>query len=175
MKPMLKPFLIALGVASLLPAPAQAQPSPDDKPGHCHRMAPPEPPRHEADMMPGAPLPPFLHGIELTEAQRDSIFSILHADAPVVREKMKAVHKAHEALHALTMSGKYDEARAEELAETIADNMAVLSLLRSRSESRIYALLTPEQRKRIGEAKDKAGPRPASAHFAKPHGNARAI
>lgn len=174
MKPMFKPFLIALGVASLLPAPVQAQPSPDDKPGHCHRMAGAAR-TSEADMMPGAPLPPFLHGIELTEAQRDSIFSILHADAPVVREKMKAVHKAHEALHALTISGKYDEAQARELAETIADNTAVLSLLRSRSESRIYALLTPEQRKRVNETQDKAGPRPASAHFAKPHGNARAI
>lgn len=107
----------------------------------------------EAGMMPGVPMPPFLHGIELTEAQHDAIFSILHADAPAVRERMKAVHNAHEALRALTMSGKYDEAKAKELAETAADNMAVLSLLRSRSESRIYALLTPEQRQETNKSK----------------------
>jgi protein CpxP len=164
MKTLLKPLIITLGIATLAPAIAQAQPSPDEKNGSCGRMEAPEHRGHpEAGMMPGLPMPPFLHGIELTEAQRDAIFSILHAEAPAVRERMKAVHKAHEALHALTMSGKYDEARAKELAETAADNMAVLSLLRSRSESRIYALLTPEQRKAVNETKNKFGPHPGNA------------
>lgn len=163
MKTLLKPLFVALGIASLVPALALAQPSPDEKNGGCGKMEPPEHLGHpEAGMMPGVPMPPFLHGIELTEAQRDEIFTILHAEAPAVRERMKAVHKAHEALHALTMSGKYDEAKAKELAETAADNMAVLSLLRSRSESRIHSLLTPEQRKRINETKGKAGPHPAN-------------
>lgn len=103
------------------------------------------------------------------------LFSILHADAPAVRERMKAVHNAHEALRALTMSGKYDEAKAKGLAETAADNMAVLSLLRSRSESRIYALLTPEQRKAVNEPKDKFGPHPANARFDLPRDAFRKI
>lgn len=169
MKTLLKPLLVALGIASLVPVLALAEPSPEGKIGSCGKMEPPEHRGHpEAGMMPGMPMPPFLHGIELTEAQRDAIFSILHADAPAVWERMKAVHKAHEALHALTMSGKYDEAKAKELAEAAADNMAVLSLLRSRSESRIYALLTPEQRKSVNEAKGKFGPHPANARFDMP-------
>lgn len=161
MHPMFKPLLIALGIVSLLPALAQAQPLPEEgNPGHCGKREAPEHP--EFGMMPGVPMPPFLHNIDLTEAQRDEIFTILHTEAPAVRERMKAVHKAHEALQALTMSGKYDEAKAKELAETAADNMAVLSLLHSRSESRIYGLLTPEQRKRVNATKGQASPHPAN-------------
>jgi Spy/CpxP family protein refolding chaperone len=40
--------------------------------------------------------------------------------------------------------------------------MAVLTLLRSRSESRIYQLLTPEQRKQASEQREQFGPHPAS-------------
>lgn len=73
------------------------------------------------------------------------------------------------------MSGKYDETKAKELAETAADNMAVLSLLRSRSESRIYVLLTPEQRKKVNETNDKFGTHPANARFDTPRTPSRQI
>lgn len=178
MKTLRKTLPAVLGLAALLPAFALAQPSPENQPGRCGKME--LPPEHrglpEAGMMPGMPLPPFLHGLDLSETQRDAIFAILHADAPAVRDRMKAAHKAHEALRDLSLSGKYDETKAKELAETAADNMAVLSLLRSRSESRIYALLTPEQRKQVNELKDQFGPLPANARLAKPKtGEARAL
>lgn len=180
MKTLLKPLLVALGIASLVPILALVEPSPEGKVGSCGKLEPPEHRGHpDVGMMPVMPMPPFLHGVELTEAQRDAIFSILHADAPAVRERMKTVHKANKALQALTMSEKYDEAKAKELAETAADNMAILSLLRSRSESRIYALLTLEQRKAVNETKDKLkdkfGPHPANASFDLPRNAFRKI
>lgn len=74
MKSLLKPLLIALGIVSLVPAIALAQPSPEGKIGSCGKMESPEHRGHpEAGMMPGVPMPPFLHGIELTEAQHDAI------------------------------------------------------------------------------------------------------
>jgi len=174
MKSVLKPLLIALGIATLPFALAHA--APEDKPGHCAKMEPPEHHGFPEAMMPGAPLPPFLHGVDLSEAQRDAIFAILHADAPAVWEHMKAERKAQEALHELTFSGKYDEAKAKELVNTAADHLAALSLLRVRSESRIYALLTPEQRKQASEMKEKFGPHPAGLHVVKPQAReARAI
>jgi len=175
MKSVFKPLLIALGITLLPSALVLAHAAPEDKPGHCGK-----PPEHrafpEAGMMPGAPLPPFLHGADLSETQRDAVFAILHADAPAVWEHMKAERKAQEALHQLTFSGKYDEAKAKELVNTAADHMAALSLLRVRSESRIYALLTPEQRKQASEMKEKFGPHPAGLHVVKPQAReARAI
>lgn len=152
---------LLIAIAALLPTLALAQPGKDDGHDGCAR------PEHhrghpDADMLGGAPLPPFLHGIALSEEQKDAIFAILHADAPALRTRMKAAHKAHEALRELTLSGKYDETKAKELAETAADNMAVLTLLRSRSEARIFQLLTPEQRKQASERRDPPEFGPAS-------------
>lgn len=134
-----------------------------------HMMAP-------GDGLMGA-MPPFLHGLKLTDEQRDAIFSITYKQTPAMRDKEKSLHKAHEALHALAKSGKFDEAKAKSLAQDIADNIGVLSLLRARVESDIYALLTPEQRKKIEEARDQDpdGFRPAHGRFVKRHHEARGM
>lgn len=158
---------LLITLATLLPTLALAQPEGDRGPERCakpeHRHGHPD-----ADFMSAARMPPFLHGIVLSESQKDAIFGILHADAPAVRTHMKAAQQAHEALRALTLSDRYDEAKARELAETAADNMAVLTLLRSHSESRIYQLLTPEQRKQANEQREEAGPHPANLRAIKP-------
>lgn len=106
------------------------------------------------------PVPPFLHGIDLTEAQRDKIFEIMHAQAPTVRQKAKEARTAREALRDLAMSPQYDEGRARALAAEGAKADADLALLRVRSDHEIFALLTPEQRQTVQEMKAQfdAGP-----------------
>lgn len=175
MTPKLKSLLIALGIAAL-PLLAQARPDADGTPDHCG-----EPPKHGPGMPDGAmlehgaPLPPYLHSLELSETQSDGIFDILHAQAPQVRSKINAMRKAHEALSDLALSGRYDEAKARELANAIADDTAVLSLLHAQADARIYALLTPEQRKQVDEVKAKHGFRPADFGRAPEQVRARAM
>lgn len=168
-RPTLKQLLAIASLAVLLPAMSQAQPSPDERGGHCREMG-----GHSNGLMgEGGPATAFLHGLELTEAQRDAIFSILQNQAPAVRDKQKALHKAFEALHVQAKSDNYDEAKARELAQAVADSSGSLSLLRARAEHDIYTLLTAEQRKQVDERK--GGFRPTRGQSSKACRDMRAI
>ncbi|MFO1435921.1 MAG: Spy/CpxP family protein refolding chaperone [Gammaproteobacteria bacterium] len=101
--------------------------------------------------VPPAGAPPFLHDIELTDVQQDRIFDILHAQAPIVREQWKALHKAHEQIRELTASDKFDLKQVQSAADIVARALAGHMVLHAESESKIRALLTPEQRKQIAE------------------------
>ena len=165
--PSLQQILLAAGLTLGGYAQAYDLPAPDGAPG----MAPPSfeqgsPGGHEGHggpegmlpMMGG--LPPFLHGLELTEAQQDKVFTILYAEIPYLREQGKAARKAHEALRALTQSAQYDDARAAALAQAGAQAMANITLQHVRTEQKLLALLTPEQRKQLAERQPHHPPRP---------------
>jgi periplasmic protein CpxP/Spy len=130
------------------------QQGPLGHPGGAEQSAPP----------PGAPgmPPPFLHGLDLTEAQQDKVFTILHGQAPYVREQDKALRKAREALRALASSARYDDAKAASLAQAAAQAMSNLELSRVRTEQKLLAVLTAEQRKQVEQrlaALPQRGPR----------------
>ena len=95
---------------------------------------------------------PFMHGIELSEAQDDKVFAILHAQEPYLREQGKAAAKAHEALRALGDAAQYDDAKAAVLAQAEAQAMANIALQQVRTRQKLLAVLTPEQRQKQQEA-----------------------
>ena len=107
---------------------------------------------------PGGPgaqgLPPFLRGIELSEAQQDKVFAATYAQAPLLREQEKIAFKAHAQLRELAGSSAYDDAKASALANTAAQAMAKISLLHARLEQQLLAVLTPEQRKQAQQRRD---------------------
>jgi Spy/CpxP family protein refolding chaperone len=103
--------------------------------------------------------PKFLRGVQLDEAQQDKVFAIMHAQEPLLREQFKAEHHAHEALRALAVSGRFDDARASALAEEASKANAAATLQRARSAAQIYALLTPEQRRKAAEGRPHREPR----------------
>ncbi|CAJ0700714.1 hypothetical protein LMG18102_03286 [Ralstonia mannitolilytica] len=94
---------------------------------------------------------PFLRGLKLTEAQRDKVFAIEYAQMPEAREQRKAIAQAHRELHQMVVSGQYDEARARALTETLGRAVAREAQLRAQASAKIMQVLTPEQRKQIGE------------------------
>ncbi|UQV43615.1 Spy/CpxP family protein refolding chaperone [Janthinobacterium lividum] len=107
-------------------------------------------------------LPPFLHGIDLSEAQQDKVFAATYAQAPLLREQEKIAFKAHAQLRALAGSSAYDDAKASALANTAAQAMATISLQQARLEQQLLAVLTPEQRKQAQQRRDsRPGPRGA--------------
>jgi Spy/CpxP family protein refolding chaperone len=97
--------------------------------------------------------PPFFHGIELSEAQEDKIFTILHTEAPYLREQDKAAVKAREALRALATADKYDDTKAAALAKEAATAEANIALQHVRTQQKLLAVLTPEQRKKQADDK----------------------
>jgi Spy/CpxP family protein refolding chaperone len=109
--------------------------------------------------MPG-PGVPFLRGLELSEAQQDQVFAILHGQAPYLREQHKAHEKAERALFELHGAPRYDDAAAVKLAQAAAQAMANITLQHLRTEQKVLAVLTPEQRKQVEEAQARPG-RPA--------------
>jgi Spy/CpxP family protein refolding chaperone len=104
--------------------------------------------------------PPFFHGLDLSEAQQDQIFAIVHAEAPYLREQFKAAAKAREALHALARAEKYDDAKAAALAKDLASAEANIALQHVRTQQKLLAVLTPEQRNKQADEKPRHPQRP---------------
>jgi Spy/CpxP family protein refolding chaperone len=103
---------------------------------------------------------PFLRGIDLTEAQEDRLFAILHAQAPQLREQDKIEDRAHEALRAMLDAGDYNETRAAAHTKALGQAIAARALLRVRTAGQVMALLTPEQRAQLRqEHKQERAPR----------------
>lgn len=147
-------LLLAGALGAPLAAQAQHGPGPGPGPG----------PRMEG---PGEGLPPFLRGVELSEAQQDKVFAATYAQAPLLREQQKIAFKAHEQLRELATSSHYDDATAAALAKGEAQAMATISLQHARLEQQLLAVLTPEQRKQVEARREEDAPGPR-------HGNDRA-
>ncbi len=109
--------------------------------------------------MGGDALPRHLNRLDLTEAQRDRIFDIMHAQAPNQRNAAKAMHKAQSDLRDLTAAPDFSEAKAKELADAAAAAMGQMALNRAKTERQVFDVLTPEQRKQLADLKA-SGDRP---------------
>ena len=150
----IKRFLAAAGVALAVPLTAAAFQGGHGGHHGCGDFA-----AHGGPGMGGGMMPPHLRGLNLTEAQRDKVFEIMHAQAPVMREKGKAVFKAEADLRALTASPDYSDAKARSLADAAAKAMAEMTLARAKAERQVFEVLTPEQRKQLAEMKPSDEPR----------------
>lgn len=152
----LKRIALTTLLALALPASGQAMPPPEPE-----RMAAPGPhgmpPFAIMAHGPDLPLPPFLRGLNLSEAQEDKIFDIFNEQAKLVRERMETMEKTEAALMELSFAPEYDEAKVRELIELQIQAMAQLRLLRVRTDHHIWSMLTPEQRKQ-GERRPWPGP-----------------
>lgn len=146
----IKRFLTAASVALAIPLSAAAFAGHDGGHGGCGAKVHGGPGHH---MMGGSMMPPHLHGLNLTEAQQDKVFEIMHAQAPVMRDKAKALRRAESDLRALTTAPDYSEAKARALADSAAKAMSEMTLARARADRQVFDVLTPEQQKQLSEAK----------------------
>lgn len=125
---------------------AQAMPA-NDAPPDCGPPWQQHDDRHDG---PGAPdTPPFLRGLDLTEAQQDRVFAILHELAPKRRAFEKAERRADDALRALAHAPQLDGAQAAAAAKGLGQAIADQELLRLQTRAQLKALLTAEQRARL--------------------------
>jgi Spy/CpxP family protein refolding chaperone len=96
---------------------------------------------------------PFLHGVQLSEAQQDRVFAIMHAQAPAQRDVEKQIRAAHEAMRSLGASGQFDEAKASAVARSLGEAVAAEALLHARTHAQVLAVLTPEQREQAARGR----------------------
>lgn len=89
------------------------------------------------------------HGVDLSEAQQDGVFELVHAQIPVQRALEKKAAKALDELHRLSASEQFNAKQARALAETYAQTQAQLTFNQAELESKLRALLTPEQRQQL--------------------------
>lgn len=106
-------------------------------------------------MRDGAMLMRGLHRLKLSEAQDDKIFEIMHAQAPVMRDQMKALRKNQDALRTLKTAPDYSEAKAKQLIDQIARQRADMEMARLQTERKVMAVLTPEQQKQLADMKQR--------------------
>ena len=103
-----------------------------------------------------------MRGLNLTEQQRDQIFKIHHDSVPAMREQMKQVQKARMDLRQVAMADKFDEAKARQAADAQAKAMANMAVMRAQTMNRVRQVLTPEQRQKMDEMRDRRGGEPRS-------------
>lgn len=104
----------------------------------------------------------LLRGLDLSDEQRDRIFSIRHEAAPKMREQAKALRGARAEFAKLALSAEYDEAKVKALADRNAQAMSEMAQLRAKSMNEIFQVLTPEQRAKVQERqarREARGPR----------------
>jgi len=114
--------------------------------------------RHGGDgpMMPGAGM---LHGLNLSEAQRDRVFTILHAQAPQLRTQTREAQQARQAMQQLALAGELDEAKLQDAAQRASRASTDLAMLRARTQNALFKELTPEQQAQVKTRMEQRGHR----------------
>lgn len=96
-------------------------------------------------------LPPFLHGLDLSEEQRDRIFDITYAQIPERRKQQRELHKLKAQLRELPLSADYDAGKVKKLVDSETRLRAEQQLKMADVHHRIYQVLTEAQRKQLAE------------------------
>ena len=136
-------FLLASSLAfGIAPLAAEAQPMPGGMGRGGHPMM-------------------HLRALGLSEAQQDQVFKIFHEQAPAMREQMKQVRRSRTELRQVAAAERFDEGRARQIADTQAKAIATLAVMRAQTTHRVREILTPEQRTRMDQMRERrgAGPR----------------
>ncbi len=98
-------------------------------------------------------------GLDLTDDQQTQIKTILETARNASEPLHKQMDEAHKQLEAATANGQFDEAQVRALANQQAQLMADSIVEHERTKSRIFAILTPEQRAKADEMHKRGGPR----------------
>jgi protein CpxP len=97
----------------------------------------------------------MLRHLDLSDAQRDQVFKIFHDQSPAMHERMKAARAARKDLEKLALASAFDRERARAIADTEAKAIADMEVLLAESMARVREMLTPEQRAKLDQLRDR--------------------
>ena len=92
-----------------------------------------------------------LRGIELTDAQREQVRSIMEGHRAAFESVGKALRDAHRAFGEASRAAVVDEAAIRTHSTAVANAMAEEAILRAKVRAEVHALLTPEQQQQLKE------------------------
>lgn len=90
----------------------------------------------------------------LTDAQRAQVKQVVSEERANMKPLVQSLREARKELRELTKNGAFDEQKVRASASKQADTMVNLIVAKERMKSRIYALLTPEQRAKAEQLKE---------------------
>lgn len=102
--------------------------------------------------------------LSLTDAQQTQIKAILETAKAADEPRRSKMEEVHSQLEAATAHGQFDEGQVRALANQQAQLMADSIVEHERTKSKIYAILTPEQRVKADEMHKRGGPHRRSGH-----------
>jgi periplasmic protein CpxP/Spy len=149
--------LLALGSIS-----TSLSAAPEWQGNHCERGRMGD---HHGHIGGAAPLPHLLHQLDLSEAQKDKVFAITYTEIPQMREHRKQHHQLMDELVATSRADQFDDKKAQGLADKIAVLEKQEALEHARTDAKLYALLTPEQKDKLKDITEKAKQHQADADF----------
>lgn len=132
--------LLALSATTIL----QASPIGSCEPGARHAMFQGKQGRHAGPMK-------MLRKLDLTEEQQDKVFELMHEQKPAMRDKMKEMRQARQAIHEVVLSDKYDPKQVSLLADKQGKLVAEMIKMRTKNFNQVYSMLTPEQKVKARE------------------------
>jgi Spy/CpxP family protein refolding chaperone len=96
----------------------------------------------------------FFKELNLTDAQKQQIKAIRAEESPKMKPLGQQLKAGRDQLNALMKSGPFDEAKVRSIAKGQADTLTELIVAKERMKSRIYAVLTPEQRAKAEQIRE---------------------
>jgi len=96
----------------------------------------------------------FWKKLNLTDAQKKEMFAIRLDERAKMKALFQKLKAGRDQLRALS-KGQFDEAKVRSIAKGQADTMVELMVERARMHSKMYAVLTPEQRAKVEQWHEK--------------------
>lgn len=93
--------------------------------------------------------------LDLTDQQKQQLAAQRKTEQERVKPYRDQVEAAHKQIEAEVTSGKFDEAKARSILAETAQARTELALSHARMQAALYGVLTPEQRTKLAERKQK--------------------
>jgi len=89
--------------------------------------------------------------LDLTDAQQQQVKSLVEAQRPALKGLMQQMASQRTQMLAATQNGQFEAAKVQALANQQGQTLANLIVARQELQSKIYNLLTPEQRTKFDQ------------------------
>jgi Spy/CpxP family protein refolding chaperone len=89
----------------------------------------------------------------LSDAQQEQVQNMLRAEVPRLRPMLQQLAQQKQQMLATTTNGQFEQGKVTEIANQEAQTLAALIVPRQDIESKVYALLTVEQRTKFDQVR----------------------
>ncbi len=103
--------------------------------------------------------------LHVTDAQKTQIHTIISEERAKMKPLVEQLKAGREQLIALRKSGTFDEAKVRSIAKGQADTLIELIVTRERMKSKVFEVLTPEQRTKAQELRESCKGRHGQKHM----------